>query len=92
MKHRTAGHQEVKNHIKTAAHKKCLDSSSSKMSAGYRESPNETQNLAAYRKCLDLIENRSANHRNCQDGIKDSMSSEIVRKENKSAGHRDYQD
>jgi UDP-3-O-[3-hydroxymyristoyl] glucosamine N-acyltransferase len=66
------GHQltdNVKIHIKTAAYRNVRSeevSSSSKISAGYRESQNETPDTATYQNCQDRMENKSAGHRDCQ--------------------------
>jgi hypothetical protein len=48
-----------------------------KMSAGYQESQNKTQNTAAYQKCQDRMENKSAGHRDCLARTHDSRLSEI---------------
>jgi hypothetical protein len=77
VEHMTADHRESQDSFQdnslptisgldeTVAHQKHQDSSSSKMSAGYRESQNETPNTAAYQKCQDRMENKSAGHRDC---------------------------
>jgi hypothetical protein len=74
------GHQltdNVKIHIKTAAYRnvrseEVSSSSNISLSAGYRESQNETPDTAAYQNCQDQMENKSAGHRDCQDRTQDS--------------------